>query len=992
MPLINQALPNLIGGVSQQPDVTRFEGQCEEQENALSSVVDGLSKRPQTQHIAELLNTAISANSFIHFIDRSQTERYVYIQDGQDIHLFNAITGARCIVGTPARDVYNNVQVGGVPLNKWNNSISVSDNFLTPLPIYYNATATQKTNGDLYDIEVFTPVPAFSYTRVRGFSRVSNTKYISKVNNVNENFGYFKLDGNNNLSVSGTWREADITQDGNTISNIGTDNFGTGEYPVDTSIVYEYNTTSKTDFLSSSSHYLRQGNDPKSNTRAISLGDTSLLLNTSVTVAHNNTAITSVSDDLVLFIKQGDYQKEYGFSFVKSNGDRTECYITSGDNNHAGNASTLTILDNLAKNNTEGIQSLRQTLLNAGFDGRGLSHEFSVNTNTFINTDATAFYNTVAHTKSNLIALKNNTYTGDIQPVDGLGSAGMGVVYKSVDAITDLPLFCLNGMVVKVKGDVESSADDYYVKFVADNIDEEGFTEFTGTYNGKYILANAGHGSWEETVGDVSSSGLDNTTMPYSLVNNNVNQFLLMPTLFETIQAGDLESNAHPSFVDNKINNLFFYKDRLGFLSNDKVIMSEAGLGTLNPQGFMSYNFYRNTVSTSLDSDRIDITVASSDVTTLQHAVGFQENLILFATGGQFVLRSSDLLTAQSVSITPITNFETDITVKPTVVGSYIYFPFNRGSYEGIREFTVNSTTDNYDAHEITEHVPAYVPNDLNTLVGNSSEDIIIGFAPSTPKTLYIYKYFWSGTKKLLSSWSKFTFPFDIRGVDIMEGTAYIAAVKQSKTHLMEMPLQSGVKDLGVNYTTYLDMRKKQTLSNSNSVQLGFTASVGDRVQVYDDEGNILHNQVLSAPTSSVTMSSSHTGSVFSGLAYTMKYTFSEQVFKAAAGNSSAPSAFVRAQIRNGVVFFNDTDGFTISVTPDKRAASNYTYSNPDTSFSVGADQIGNLNLQSNSFKFPVFTDAFNTVITIENESALPANFSSAEFEMFVHERSRRFG
>lgn len=985
MPLINTALPNLIGGVSQQPDVTRFEGQCEEQENALSSVVDGLSKRPLTKHVAEILNTAISDNSFIHFINRSENERYVYIQDGQDIHLFNMITGTRCVVGHTVRDLYDNVGVISVPVNKWNTSITPTQNrnALT-LPIYYNATETQKTNGDFYSISSYPN----GTTLVQAFSRVSNTKYITRVNNDQTDVGYFKLDGNNNLSVSGTWKEADITQDGNTISSIGTATFGTGDYPVNISnpFIYEYNTTSKTNFLSSSSHYLRQGNDPKSNTKAISLGDTSLLLNTSVTVANNNTAITSVSDDLVLFIKQGDYKKEYGFSFVKANGDRAEVRITSGDENSANNASTRTILNKLATDVNDGIESLKLTLLNAGFDGRSLSDEFYSSTNSWASNSN--HFNTVAHISSNLIALQNNTYTKDIQPIDGLGSAGMGVVYKAVDDITDLPLFCLNGMVVKVRGDAETDSDDYYVKFIADNITDEGFQEYLGSSSGKYVIANAGHGSWVETVGDVTSSGIDNTTMPYSLVNNNVNQFLLMTTSFETLQAGDLETNAHPSFVGNKINNLFFYKNRLGFLSNDKVILSEAGLGTLNEQGFMSYNFYRNTVATSLDSDPIDVTVASSNVTNLQHAVGFQENLILFTTSGQFVLRSSDLLTAKSVAITPITNFEHNTSVAPTVVGSYIYFPFTRGSFEGIREFTVNSTTDNYDAQEITEHVPAYLPNDLNTLVGNSSEDIIIGFAPSTPKTLYIYKYFWSGVKKLLSSWSKFTFPFEVMNFGIMQDTAYIVAVKEGKTHLLLMPLQSGLLDTGMNYNTYLDIRKEHTLTNATAVPLGFTASVGDRVQVWDDEGNLLHDQTLTGTATSVTLGTAHTGKLFSGLVYKMKYVFSEQVFKQPAGNSKAPSGFTASQIRNGNIFFNDSRGFVVKVEPDNRGEATHTY----TPILVGTSSIGSIELTSGNFKFPVFTDARGTTITIENESALPSNFSSAEFEMFVHERSRRFG
>ena len=93
MALINTSVPNLIQGVSQQPDATRFTGQCEEQENALSSVADGLKKRPNTRHIAKLLTTAISEDSFVHFINRSDAEKYVVIHDGTHLYAFNTVTG-----------------------------------------------------------------------------------------------------------------------------------------------------------------------------------------------------------------------------------------------------------------------------------------------------------------------------------------------------------------------------------------------------------------------------------------------------------------------------------------------------------------------------------------------------------------------------------------------------------------------------------------------------------------------------------------------------------------------------------------------------------------------------------------------------------------------------------------------------------------------------------------------------------------------------------
>ena len=45
MPLLNTSIPNLAQGVSQQPDNLRYPGQCDEQVNAWSTVVEGLSKK-----------------------------------------------------------------------------------------------------------------------------------------------------------------------------------------------------------------------------------------------------------------------------------------------------------------------------------------------------------------------------------------------------------------------------------------------------------------------------------------------------------------------------------------------------------------------------------------------------------------------------------------------------------------------------------------------------------------------------------------------------------------------------------------------------------------------------------------------------------------------------------------------------------------------------------------------------------------------------------
>lgn len=81
MALISQSIPNLINGVSQQPPSLRLNTQAELQENGLSSVVSGLSKRPSSQHIADLGVISNLDKAFIHTIRRDENEFYSMVVD-----------------------------------------------------------------------------------------------------------------------------------------------------------------------------------------------------------------------------------------------------------------------------------------------------------------------------------------------------------------------------------------------------------------------------------------------------------------------------------------------------------------------------------------------------------------------------------------------------------------------------------------------------------------------------------------------------------------------------------------------------------------------------------------------------------------------------------------------------------------------------------------------------------------------------------------------
>jgi len=774
MALINTSVPNLIQGVSQQPDATRFDGQCEEQENALSSVAEGLKKRPNTRHVARLLTSAISSNAKVHFINRSEDEKYVAIHDGT-LRIFNLETGVESTI------------------------------------------------------------------------------------------------------------------------------------------------TGSASYINSST--------PKDDIEFTTVADYTFILNKTQQVAASGSLSTALSDRPYIFIKQGGYETKWTIIY---NG--TSYGVKTGESSNG---------DEVAK---QGFARDLWFKPSGTFPGGAVVKDIS---------------SFAAKHGQTGIYFKSTAAVTEISVTSDLNDEGIGLVYQEVDAITDLPTYCVNGLKVRVRGDIELNEDDYYVRF--ETVDGTG----------------SGNGSWVETNGDEVSLGLDASTMPHQLVNTGLNAFTLQTGTFDDRTSGDDETNEHPSFVGKKIKSIFFHKNRLGYLADDSVSFSVAG---------QFFNHYRATVTTLLDDAPIDVSVASTKVTNLKHAVGFQGDLMLFSDNSQFVLKGADLLTPKTVSISAATSFSADTNVQPLALGSYIYFPFSRGGYTGINEYATNANTDTFDASEVTEHVPAYIPSNIKEIVGSTSEESVVVLSADEDSSLYVYNYFWNGGQKVLSAWSKFTFTGSIRGLDFIESDLYLIVAENDETHLVQLPMAAGLSD-AAGYTTHLDMRVADTILDGNvTVTLPYTPA-DNSVEVYTDDGYLLQGSNVG---STVTLNKAVVGdkSVWVGIPYTMKYVFSEQLFKAKAGNGKSPSDAAKLMVRNGAIYYDRSAYFKVKVTPKFRD----TYENVFTPDVVGSSTIGSLSLDSGFYRFPVFTKAQDTTITIENESALPSTFQSAEFESFVHSRSNRYG
>ena len=91
---ITDHVPNLVGGITQQPPETRIKTAVEEMINASPSAIQGLSKRRGAQFVSSLTSSALGTTSFHHTIDRDEFEKYIVIvnSDGS-VEVYDTQTG-----------------------------------------------------------------------------------------------------------------------------------------------------------------------------------------------------------------------------------------------------------------------------------------------------------------------------------------------------------------------------------------------------------------------------------------------------------------------------------------------------------------------------------------------------------------------------------------------------------------------------------------------------------------------------------------------------------------------------------------------------------------------------------------------------------------------------------------------------------------------------------------------------------------------------------
>lgn len=307
---------------------------------------------------------------------------------------------------------------------------------------------------------------------------------------------------------------------------------------------------------------------------------------------------------------------------------------------------------------------------------------------------------------------------------------GMISYQDSVDNISKLPNKSAHNRVFKVSNSINTE-DDYYVKFIADN-------------------GVSGSGYWEETVKPDVSPGLTDSTMPHQLVRNSNGTFTFQKATWEPRLVGDDTTNEHPSFVGNTIQQVFFYNNRLGFLTEENVSLSQSG---------DYFNFYHNTALTTVASDPVDISCSSVRPATLHGVVPVAQGLLLFSRSQQFLLQGNQgVLTPGGTTIKTISNYEMDILNDPVDMGTTVSFISKTPSYTRVFEMQTRGQDDSPVVIDISRIVPEWIPSNVDQVV-SSPQNSLLSLGSTNSRDLHLFRFYNSGETREVQSWFKWTLP-----------------------------------------------------------------------------------------------------------------------------------------------------------------------------------------------------------------------------------------
>ena len=333
-----------------------------------------------------------------------------------------------------------------------------------------------------------------------------------------------------------------------------------------------------------------------------------------------------------------------------------------------------------------------------------------------------------AHNQFHVISKQDQIIVLNKSKVTAMSAALSGSLSGTVSSIASLPAASSNTNNVYKISNTSAAEDDYYVKS-------------DGT-------------SWNETHKPDISISINATTMPHRLRRTAANAFTFEANTWSQRLVGDTTTNPDPSFIGKTLNFSFFANNRLGFLSEDNVI-----LGVPND----TYNFFSKSAIVQIDSDPVDLTCGSQRPVTLTSAVPVQQGIVLFSGSQQFMLFSdTGVLTPAQAVVKSISSYEVDEDVHPVETGTTITFINKSTSYCRVFGMQTQGQGASPLFIDLGKFVSQYIPQTVSSIVADT-QNSFIGLYGQSAKEIYFYRTYVEGDQQLMRAWYSWKLPGNVQ-------------------------------------------------------------------------------------------------------------------------------------------------------------------------------------------------------------------------------------
>ena len=562
--------------------------------------------------------------------------------------------------------------------------------------------------------------------------------------------------------------------------------------------------------------------------------------------------------------------------------------------------------------------------------------------------------------------------TGDTPPnilvKDGFGNQNAIAYMGKVTAVNKLPPLAPNGYIMQISGEKNSEDDDFYVKW--DDI----------------------HKVWKETIAPSIPYKINPKNMPHAIVRESDGSFTLKKLPWVDRGAGNEDTNPDPSFIGRKINDIFFYRNRLGVISDESIILSSTN---------DFFNFWFKSSAAIADTDPIDVSVSSNKVATLTHAVPFARELMLFSREGQFVLSSDGVMTPKSVKCDQITNFDYNPMVQPISVGPSIFFVNDRVNHSSLmRYYSLQDVADLKDAEDVSAHIPTYIPRGITRLSGNTTENVVTLVNTNNPNTVYCYKFILQNGVSEQQAWFKWTFGYkgtEVVLAEFIDSTIYLLINSPNGLFLDKAQLTGNALDFEDEpVRLFMDRKVKYTIPSTakysdfndytelslKDIYKYVPKNTGEYVMYLVNKDGYLTEINEWDDNGVFRINGDHRGNeAFVGMSYYFYTKLSKQNIKRATDNGGVVSEDEgRLQLRYYWFNYSNSGVFDCHVDNDVKNK-HFRYRFTGKILGESRTKLGVNNVFTGKYKFPVQDNNSEVVISLSSNNPQPLNIISGGWE-----------